>query len=582
MEDKTFHLGLCLAGAVSAGAYTAGVIDHLLEVLEKWEKRKKGNYPDTPSHKVVIDVIGGASAGGMTAILTAAALSNKIAPVKFPLNADEVFEEQPQNKFYHAWVDLSGEDMFSIMLGSNDIKRDDKVTSLVNSCFIDEIAKNILKVDKDHLHPLPPYINNKLKIFATLTNLEGFPFQISFKGNTSPDKYYMAIHNDYACFQLNKNEDVIDGWMPLDFKTGKNVDIAIDAAMATGAFPGALKSRELTRKSEDVNAMKWLRDVDHVEGTYYTSLNIDGGTINNTPFGKVRDVLTDITKQEDPVVYNDPDLFNSSILFVDPFPSEEMSKIKMDDGIFRTLGYSLSALIGQSRTNKGIISDAINTNLVGQFMIAPSRRRPTLSGAEEHVAGGKAIACGGFDGFSGFINKEFRVHDYFLGRFNCGVMLRERFMIPESALEKNEIFREGYKGVDKSKFCVTREEKQIVLKKKKLIIDGILREKEVNVEETIKRNYYPIIPQFEPPKETFPMPIFSSGSNWPVIKDEKVERFRPLIRKRSQSILFGIIKGNRFHKILVWIGAKVVLNKMMTDATLNSIKKALKDHELLK
>ena len=161
-------------------------------------------------------------------------------------------------------------------------------------------------------------------------------------------------------------------------------------------------------------------------------------------------------------------------------------------------------------------------------------------------------------------------------------MLRERFMIPESALEKNEIFREGYKGVDKSKFCVVREEKQIVVKKEKVIIDGIPTQREVNVEEIIRKNYYPIIPQFEPGKNSFPIPIFSSGSNWPVIKDEMVERFRPLIRKRSQSILFGIIKGSRFHKVLVWIGAKIVLNKMMADATLNSIKKALKDHELLR
>ena len=34
MEDKTFHLGLCLAGAVSAGAYTAGVVDYLFEALD--------------------------------------------------------------------------------------------------------------------------------------------------------------------------------------------------------------------------------------------------------------------------------------------------------------------------------------------------------------------------------------------------------------------------------------------------------------------------------------------------------------------------------------------------------------------
>ncbi len=40
-EQKTLHLGICMAGAISAGAYTAGVIDYLLESLENWEKAKK-------------------------------------------------------------------------------------------------------------------------------------------------------------------------------------------------------------------------------------------------------------------------------------------------------------------------------------------------------------------------------------------------------------------------------------------------------------------------------------------------------------------------------------------------------------
>ncbi|MEO6812626.1 MAG: patatin-like phospholipase family protein [Ginsengibacter sp.] len=582
MEEKKFHLGLCLAGAVSAGAYSAGVMDYLFETLEKWEKRKEENSPDTPSHHIVIDVIGGASAGGMTGIIAAAALSNEIKPVKFPTNADEVLAEQPQNKFYHSWVDMSGKDTFAMMLETKDVDEDKKVTSLLNSCFIDKIAKKILEVDMNNLKPLPAYINTQLKVFTTLTNLEGFPFQISFKGNTSPDKYYMAIHNDYACFQFNKDENKKDGWMLLDFKSGKNVDTAIDAALATGAFPIALKSRKLTRKTDEVNSMKWLMDVDPVEGTDYTSLNIDGGTIDNKPFAKVREVLIDITQQDDPEIYNDPNLFNSTIIFIDPFPSEEMRKIKIDDSIFRTFGYSLNTLVGQSRTNRGIISDAINTHLAGQFMIAPSRRRPTLSGEEERVAGGKAIACGGFVGFSGFINKEFRVHDYFLGRFNCEMMLRNRFIIPESALEQNEIFREGYKGVDKSKFCIVREEKQIVIEKEKLIMDGVETEREVNVEKIVKKKYYPIIPLFETRTDQFPMPVFSSGTNWPVIEAEKVEHYRPLIKKRSQAILFGIIKGSQFHKALVWIGAKLVLNKTMSDAALNSIKKALKNHQLLK
>jgi predicted patatin/cPLA2 family phospholipase len=37
-EFPVFKIGLVLAGAVSAGAYTAGVVDFLFEALEAWEQ----------------------------------------------------------------------------------------------------------------------------------------------------------------------------------------------------------------------------------------------------------------------------------------------------------------------------------------------------------------------------------------------------------------------------------------------------------------------------------------------------------------------------------------------------------------
>ena len=40
-KSEPFKIGLCMAGAVSAGAYTAGVMDYLIEALDEWEKQKK-------------------------------------------------------------------------------------------------------------------------------------------------------------------------------------------------------------------------------------------------------------------------------------------------------------------------------------------------------------------------------------------------------------------------------------------------------------------------------------------------------------------------------------------------------------
>jgi len=41
-RGKEFQIGLAMSGAVSAGAYTAGVFDFLIQALDEWEKARKG------------------------------------------------------------------------------------------------------------------------------------------------------------------------------------------------------------------------------------------------------------------------------------------------------------------------------------------------------------------------------------------------------------------------------------------------------------------------------------------------------------------------------------------------------------
>src|SRR5271167_2713096 len=68
-SDGAFHLGINMAGAVSAGAYTAGVLDFLTEALEQWYKAKEAPNLSVPMHDISIDVFSGASAGGMCAAI---------------------------------------------------------------------------------------------------------------------------------------------------------------------------------------------------------------------------------------------------------------------------------------------------------------------------------------------------------------------------------------------------------------------------------------------------------------------------------------------------------------------------------
>ena len=71
--DNAFKLGFALSGAISAGAYTAGVLDYFFQALQAWEMER--GIGGTPQHRVVVQAITGASAGAITGALGAVALA---------------------------------------------------------------------------------------------------------------------------------------------------------------------------------------------------------------------------------------------------------------------------------------------------------------------------------------------------------------------------------------------------------------------------------------------------------------------------------------------------------------------------
>ena len=555
-----------MAGAVSAGAYTAGVMDYLIEALNAWEQKKKEDPANTPSHKIIIPALGGASAGGMTAMITAAALNTDITPVRPPLN--NIMQEHPENKLYHSWVDLTGNDMFQKMLDTSDLQSGE-ITSLLNSTFIDSVADRAISSHGNNFKPLPSFIDPDLKIFTTLTNLNGFPFNVGMKTEKKDTgKYYMNVHNDYACFKLHnpalpaEEDPMEDGWMVLDFKTGKGLQTAKEAAMATGAFPVGLKSRKLSRTATHVNTMKWCIVTKHFkqERDPCVTLNVDGGVINNEPFEKVQEIVLDLSsKGKEAIIesnvrwYENENTFGGTVLMIDPFPSKKPDEFNASQSLGNVVGLTFGAMLEQMRAKPELLADAMDKENHGQFLIAPSRERKNLqTGKMEDIAGDQAIACGALGGFSGFMNKEFRVHDYILGRLNCESFLRNHFTVSEEALTNNPIFKNGYGGVDKNRFKA-------------------------------KDGSYQIIPIFSasPPQGYFPMPTFSSGTDWPYQKESSIESFRSHVKRRVKILTDKAIKTTGLTRILLSIGKWVILNKMATNAAMNAIKDGLEKHQLL-
>jgi predicted acylesterase/phospholipase RssA len=92
---RTFRIAINMAGAVSAGAYTAGVLDFLTEALDAWYRAKSGGEL-VPAHNVSIDVFSGASAGGMCAAISAILLQDEFEHVS------DTSKTKTSNRFYES------------------------------------------------------------------------------------------------------------------------------------------------------------------------------------------------------------------------------------------------------------------------------------------------------------------------------------------------------------------------------------------------------------------------------------------------------------------------------------------------
>ncbi|MNS18805.1 Patatin-like phospholipase [compost metagenome] len=567
-DQKTFHLGLCMAGAVSAGAYTAGVMDYLIETLERWEKAKQSGDPSIPTHTIIIDIIGGASAGGMTSIIAAAAMQTQINHIQPTNRDDEIYKKS--NKFYDSWVNLAADDMLPLMLSNSDIEKNGSVISLFNSEFIDDIADKAVTVSTDTPY-LRPYISPDADLLVTLTNLQGIPYSLGFLSSSNPlNLYKTASHRDFGHFALSGNPYKNDGRIPLSFIQKINIDIAKACAKATGAFPVGLAAREIVRDKQQVFDNPFINLINTIEKNYnqneapvnssvlkdksylsellthlqnedkYTTLNVDGGLMNNEPFEIIRDVLLRKTGENKPD-NNDYDKCRSSILMIDPFPCEPpATDFNNSSGLTNIVTKTFGAMRGQLLFKPEDIEKALDPKNISRFLIVPERNEDG-----QNIAGSMAIACGSFGGFGGFFDKSFRVHDYFLGRRNCQYFLQEWFTIP--AYTTNPIFTQNYSPTAIERFKA-------------------------------KNGHLPIIPDTNRKIDgTEEKPLY-----WPKIEESKVRSWEKLFKERLKEVLFKLADLRNLDKFLLKVGYGILIGRKLTDAIMKMIINDLRNHNLIK
>jgi len=355
-ETPTFTLGIAMAGAISAGAYTAGVMDFLIRAV-RLHNAQVGT-PGGPKHRIVIKAMSGASAGGITAALTAAALIEGVREESEATDAeltvdDETFAyDHALGILHEIWVEsvdlVSGDGL----LGTGDLRGRRPVRSLLDAEVLDRQAGKALR-DVRWNGERHDWLAREFELFLTTTSLDGVPFLAPFaEGGGDIAGHPMARHGFARHFRLTGLGAAeidcpwLEAWgdagVPLTLPApGEPVPFEVpDAqagphetwnelrltAFASGAFPAGLAARFIHLTADEfwidparVEAggtarggalpldIDWkLRPTpaaDFLTATpprELTATAVDGGLVNNEPFELVRFALRPRDPEADP------------------------------------------------------------------------------------------------------------------------------------------------------------------------------------------------------------------------------------------------------------------------------------------
>jgi hypothetical protein len=443
MAKPSFELGIVMAGAISAGAYSAGVMDFLIEALEAYYEAKDTPGWDGPKHDVRVPILAGASAGGMTAAIAALHAFHGMEHV-WP---DRPSPDKPANRLYSSWVtDISIE----ALLETSDLDNGkDKlgVKSALCCDVLDRIVRDAF-VLKNAVRT-PKWVGRdddaSLKVMVTLTNLRGVSYSFSIFGAGADDRYGMLNHGDYLAFRVGMGPSPEAGTYALDIRKtqGPEWDLFRTAALATGAFPIGLTALRISREPIDYEGAERVGYEDLTQGfrsippddgirkiSPYSFVSVDGGVIDNEPLELARRYLSGVGKHND----RNARTASKAIVLVAPFPN--LRRIPTDDagdGVIHLLSELINTLREQARFKPDELAIAENDKIFSRFMISPMRTEKGNDLAVKYP-----IASGALGGFGGFLDHSFRRHDYLLGRRNAQAFLRWYLALPET----NELFNE--------------------------------------------------------------------------------------------------------------------------------------------
>lgn len=438
----TFEFGLSLAGGVSCGAFTAGALDFIVEALDAWEDAKKQQHRNAPPHDVVLSIVAGASSGALTAAVLGALLPYRINPVRMGATA----ETQTGNPLFDSWVNGTG---LKDLLRKQDAGAAEGVRSVFDPTQVDVVARNAINFGIGAMPRSRNWLADPLRFGFTVTNLRGAKLSLDRPHSMLADPT-TTMHGDVMRFAIGGigarqappprgDEEAItlrrnapDAWDVW----GKTF---ATAALASAAFPVVLPARRLrppagqyTGKTTVLqggacgpDVVARMPPVGAAAQSGYQFDGVDGGLIDNNGIDVARMELLD----RDPLACNPRDglLSQRAVLMIDPMLG---ARSKIDDlprppiSFAGTLSGLLKTLLDQARLRPEQMALAMDDGVYSRFIIVPHRETEASDEPSADLAG---AALGGL---GGYLCREFREHDYLLGRCNAQQALATHFVLP--------------------------------------------------------------------------------------------------------------------------------------------------------
>jgi hypothetical protein len=471
-------------------------------------------------------------------------------------------EELDVNKLYKSWVtDID----IRRMLQDSDLNgKHRNVKSLLDSSVLDNIADSAISFSEGRSKR--SYLSERLHVYLTLTNLQGIPYDIYFKGRSGKG-HTISQHTDFMHFILAEHDPAVAEatWLDPNNSAHKNWKLLKVAALATGAFPGGLAPRVIQRDINDYNVRKWpvpqrpnsagnsfvcTKMVNikpswpNLDNDHYHFLSVDGGVMDNEPLELARRKLAGNRE------YNsrEAESADRAVIMIDPFPNEK--KISMNSrqdlqeyDIINVFTELFGSLMSQARFKPDELMLANSDAIYSRYLVAPTRNQADGSRARY------PIASGFLGGFGGFFSEKFRMHDFQLGRRNCQQFLRAYLNLPVDKARKNPVFA-GYSTPDFEKYGIEKNGKRVV----------------------------PLIPLLGSAKEeAFPL-------QWKTLKMSSAEltELEELIAGRTKVVLNRLIEQYVYGGFSRWIAKRVagIKRGKIVDAVMQKVTDELEEFEL--